>query len=110
MSGQKLFSSNQLAEILHHLMGSLSRELPVCIHPRWLAGVQPSTVVMLLFQSLSVSTALPDRQIQIPLGGGGGGRTGLEFTGRGAILRNASGSIFAANFANFFRVKFGVFW
>ncbi len=34
-----------MAEILHQLIGSLSHYLQGFIHPRWLAGFQPSTVV-----------------------------------------------------------------
>ena len=34
-----------MAEILHQLIGSLSHDLQRFIHPRWLAGFLPSTVV-----------------------------------------------------------------
>ena len=33
-----------MAEILHQLIGGLSHYLQGFIHPRWLAGFQPSTV------------------------------------------------------------------
>ena len=35
-----------MAEILHQLIGSLSHDAQGFIHPRWLAGFQPSTVCM----------------------------------------------------------------
>ena len=35
-----------MAEILHQLIGSLSHYLQGFIHPRWLAGFLPSTVLV----------------------------------------------------------------
>ena len=45
LSSQIANSLLLMAEILHQLIGSLSHYLPDFIHPRWLAGFQPSTVV-----------------------------------------------------------------
>ena len=40
-----------MAEILHQLIGSLSHYLQGFIHPRWLAGFLPSTVVSIFLFS-----------------------------------------------------------
>ena len=39
-----------MAEILHQLIDSLSHYLQGSIHPRWLAGFQPSTVSHIFLQ------------------------------------------------------------
>ena len=53
-----------MAEILHQLIGSLSHYLHGFLHPRWLAGFLPSTVVLLREDDINVQGGdwLPHRK------------------------------------------------